>query len=446
MRWRKNVFAGVIFLSEWLALLVRESATEDQESQRLSLDLSAAVARALQENPDLTAKRQALGVAQGRVQQAELLFQDNPRLSVDADFRNRRFTQPAGRSGADVEVRLLQEIEIAGQRGYRREAAAKQLAQAEALVVDAERLLRLEVAQGFYDLLALQEKITMQRDVLATQEALLQAGLTRFDRGDISVLELDTLRLDRDQTRSELASREEEKVRKEQQFRLFVGVGEHSPLTLVGNMFTMASDLARSAPPLTPEILAVCAVEHRPDIQAARLVLEGREAELRLAQARRIPNISFGPLYKLDNEDQVIGGALSIPLPFFNRNQHEITAAMANLQVSRTELEARMLAIKHEVNAVSSRLQLVTRQLDSYGTAYLDGLTEGISFARRAYESGEITIFEFSVTLDRLVQARFRYLEAVLAYLQAWVELDAKTAFQCLDKNGSEVHRQENKE
>ena len=445
MRWRKTVFAGVIFLSVWLALLVRESATEDQESQRLSLDLSTAVARALQENPDLTAKRQALGVAQGRVQQAELLFQENPRLSVDTDFRNRRFTQPAGRSGADVEVRLLQEIEIAGQRGYRREAAAKQLAQAKWLITDAERLLRLEVTQGFYELLALQEKLTVQQEMLATQEALLQAGLTRFDRGDISVLELDTLRLDRDQTRSELTSREEEKVRKEHQFRLLLGFGDQPALQLVGSFSAMSSPV-RSVQPPSRESIEVCAMEHRPDIQAARLVLEGREAELRLAQARRIPNISFGPLYKLDNEDQVIGGALSIPLPFFNRNQHEITAAMANLQVSRTELEARILAVKHEGNAVSSRLQLATRQLDSYGTAYLDGLTEGISFARKAYESGEITIFEFSVTLDRLVQARFRYLEAVLAYLQAWVELDAKTAFQCLDKNGSEVHRQENKE
>jgi cobalt-zinc-cadmium efflux system outer membrane protein len=151
-----------------------------------------------------------------------------------------------------------------------------------------------------------------------------------------------------------------------------------------------------------------------------------------LAQARRIPNISLGPLYKLDNEDQVIGGALSIPLPFFHRNQHEITAAMANLQVSRTELEARTLAVTHEVAAALARLQLATRQLDSYGKAYPDRLTAGISFARRAYESGEITIFEFSVAQNRSVQVRFRYIDAVTVYLQATAELEAHSTTACL--------------
>jgi cobalt-zinc-cadmium efflux system outer membrane protein len=430
MKGRSTVCFGAIYVCVWLAPW-SQSATADEEARSLSLDLPTAIARGLQENPDLQAKRQALGVAQGGVQQAELLFQENPRLSVDADFRNRRFTQPAGRSGVDIEMRLLQEIEIAGQRGYRREAATKHLAQAELSVADVERLLRLEVTRGFYDLLALQEKITVQREVLATQEALLQAGLTRFDRGDISVLELDTLRLDRDRTRSDLVSQEEERVRKEQQFRLALGEGEQLPLTLIGNILTMAPDLARSASPLTRETLEICALEHRPDVKATRLAIEGREAELRLAQARRIPNISLGPLYKLDNEDQVIGGALSIPLPFLNRNQHEITAAMANLQVSRTELAARTLAVKHEVAAALARLQLISPQLASYGTTYLSNLTESMTYARRAYEAGEMSIFEFSVTLDRLVQTRFRYLDTVLTYLQAKAELDAQ-APSCL--------------
>lgn len=61
-----------------------------------------------------------------------------------------------------------------------------------------------------------------------------------------------------------------------------------------------------ASPPLALEIM-----------KAACLAVAGREAELRLAQARRIPNISLGPLYKLDNEDQIVGGAFSIPLPFF---------------------------------------------------------------------------------------------------------------------------------
>ena len=225
MKWQNAVVWWGICVFMWLAP-VSQSATAEGEGQSLSLDLPTALARALQENPELKAKREGLGVAHGRVQQADLLFQENPRLSIDTDFRSRRYTQPAGRSGADVEVRLLQEIEIAGQRGYRREAASAHFAQAASSIADAERGVRREVVRGFYDLLALQEIITVRQDVLTTQESLLQAGQTRFDRGDMSIMERDTLRVDRDRTRSDLVSQEDEHVRKEHQFRLLLGMGE----------------------------------------------------------------------------------------------------------------------------------------------------------------------------------------------------------------------------
>lgn len=429
----KSIATGVLICAcAWRAPL-SYSAAADGEGSSLSLDLPAAIARALQENPDLQAKRQALGVAQGRVQQAELLFQDNPRLSVDTDVRSRRYTQPAGRTGADVEVRLLQEIEIGGQRDYRREAAAAHLAQAEALVAEAERGVRRGVARGFYELLALQEAIAVRQDVLTTQESLLQAGRTRFDREDLSILELDTLRLDRDRTRGDLVRQEEERVGKEHRLRLFLGANEHAPLRLTGSLETLIPDSARLTPSFTQETLITCATDHRPDVKAARLAVATRDAELRLARARRIPNIAVGPLYKLDNEDQVVGGTLSIPLPFFNRNQHEITAAVANLQVDQTALDARILTVKHEVASALARLQLTASQLTAYGTTYLGELTESTAYARKAYETGELSVFEFSVTMDRFTQTRLRYLDAALGYLQAKAELDAQSAFQCVD-------------
>jgi cobalt-zinc-cadmium efflux system outer membrane protein len=428
MRLQRRVFFLVAYSFFWL-LPMSQGVGADGGAPALSLDLTRALERALEDNPALQAKRQALGVARGRMQQAELLFQDNPRLSVDADYRHRRFALPTGKSGADTEVRLLQEIEIAGQRGHRREAAAKNLAQAEWSVADAERLLRWEVTQVFYDLLAAQEKVVAQQQVVTTQETLLQAGLRRFDRGDISALELDTLRLDRDRARNDLVQRENEKVLAEQQLRSFLGLGGETSLVVVGNLLDLSPEQARRSRLPSLEELEACALETRPDLKAAHFNLEVREAELRLAQARRIPNISLGPLYKLDNEDQVIGGTIAIPLPLFNRNQQEITTALANLEVARTELEARRLAARQEVASAYTRVRLAEERLAPYGKTYLDNLTQSAAFTRRAYEAGEITIFEFSVALDRLVQTRFRYLDAILVSLQATAELGARAAF-----------------
>jgi outer membrane protein TolC len=167
-------------------------------------------------------------------------------------------------------------------------------------------------------------------------------------------------------------------------------------------------------------------------------VLESREAELRLAQARRIPNIFVGPLYRLDNEDQVIGGSINIPLPPFNRNPEEIATAAANRDVAHTELQARRLATAQEVASAYARVTVAVAQLASYEPAYVDELARSRAFARKAYETGELNIFEFSATQDRVAQAHLLYLEAILAYVHARAELDARLAFGCSEPAESE--------
>lgn len=89
-----------------------------------------------------------------------------------------------------------------------------------------------------------------------------------------------------------------------------------------------------------------------------------------------------------------------------------------------------------------SRVRLAEERLAPYGKTYLDNLTQSAAFTRRAYEVGDIGIFEFSVAQDRLTQARFQYLDTVLAFRQATVALDAQTAFQCMSEVGCEVQKQ----
>lgn len=429
----------VWFPTVWLFLLVGQigQARAKDANSALHLDLPTAVTRALQKNPEVQATRHALGLAQGRVQQAELLFQTNPLISVEANYRNRRFRESTGRSTADATVQLLQEVEIAGQRGHRRQAAAKHLEYAERVITNAERLLQREVMRAFYELLAAQERIQAQQHTLQTRETLLFAGRERYAAEDISVLEFDTLQLDTDQARARLLNRKQEHVLAEKQLRLLLGPGVGKPLVAVGDLFSIPAQHSVREPLPSREELMACALEHRPDYQAARLKVTTREAELDLARANRVPNISLGPLYKFDDEDQVVGGALTIPLPLFNRNAHAITAALANVENARQQLQARTLAVQHNVVAASERLQLALQQRAVYGKTYRDKLGQSENFTQQAYEAGEVSIFEFSVTLERLTQARSRGLDAALSALQASAELAAQLAFRCLDT----VHR-----
>jgi outer membrane protein, heavy metal efflux system len=388
-----------------------------------SIDLPTALERALRDNAELKAKRYSLGIAQGRAQQAGLLFQSNPRFSIETEY------QTSGGSGTSVELNLLQELEIAGQRGYRSEAAAKNLAQARLSIEDAERLVRMEVARAFYNLLAVQQSIRDLNDVLATQDNLLQAGEKRFAREDITVLELNTLRLDREQVRNELANKLLERVTMENDLRRLVGLQEEGSLVAAGDLLEILGRKRNAVP--ERQNLQACSLANRADLKAAKLAVEVREAELRLAQARRIPNISLGPRYKRDINQNVVGGEIAIPLPFFNRNQEEITTALANQNISKAELEGRTLSVRQQLDSTYTKLTLAKERIEAYGNDYQGDLKKMLALTRKAYESGEMTIFEFSVTRDRFTKARARSLEAALAYVQAIAELDAQ-APSCL--------------
>jgi cobalt-zinc-cadmium efflux system outer membrane protein len=384
----------------------------------LSVDLPTLLQQALRENPELKAKRHSLGIAQGRAQQAGLLFQNNPRFSVEVE------SPTSGRSGTGIELNLLQEFEIAGQRGYRYEAAAKNLAQAQLSVEDAERVLRLEVMQTFYNLLAVQQAITDLTDVLNGQENLLEAGQKRFEREDISILELNTLRLDRDQVQNELANKLRERVSMEKQLRLLAGFQDERSLLAAGDLLDLLTKTRGAIP--EKQTLHACVLANRPDLKAAKLLVEVREAELHLAQARRIPNVGLGPRYKRDNNENLFGGEIAIPLPFFNRNQEELATALANQNVSKAELEGRMRAARQEVDSTYTKIALAKERLDTYGKPYLGDVEKMLALTRKAYESGEMTIFEFSITRDRFTQARSRSFDAALAYLEAMAELEAQ--------------------
>jgi cobalt-zinc-cadmium efflux system outer membrane protein len=408
---RHKLFGLVLFLLLVLSPL-------DTNAAELSLDLPAALQYALRENPELKAKRHTLGVARARAQQAGLLLQHNPRFSVEME------TPASGKASTSVELNLLQEFEIAGQRGYRHEAAAKNLAQAQLAVADAERLLGLEVTQAYYQLLAVQQLIRDLKEVLTVQENLLDSGQKRFAREDISVLELNTLRLDRDHVRSELANKMHVRVLIEKQLRQLIGFQENGSLTVSGDLLDLLTKTSRTLP--DRQTIIACVVASRPDVKAAKLAVEVREAELRLAQARRIPNISIGPRYKRDSNENLFGGEIAIPLPLFDRNQEEVATALANQNVSRAELEGRLLTAKQDIDAPYSKLAVAQETVDSYGKTYSEEIEKMVALTRKAYESGEMTIFEFSVTRDRFTQARARSLDAALAFIQAVAELEAQ--------------------
>ena len=89
-------------------------------------------------------------------------------------------------------------------------------------------------------------------------------------------------------------------------------------------------------------------------------------------------------------------------------------------------MDGRILTVKQEVDSAYKEIDVTKERLSGYQTDYLGDIGRTLALTRKDYESGEMTIFEFSVTRDRLAQTRLRYLDAALGHLQAVAELEAQ--------------------
>ncbi len=424
---KSHILFGIFTLVLYTAVVATQNPALSATPLRHELHLKEAIKTALKQNPDLKSEIGKLQIEENQLKQAKRFFRQNPELSIEADYRKRKLPSPSGDSGTDFEVRLFQEIELSGQRSHRMGAAEKYLNAARWRISETERQLRLKVSRLFYELQTLQEKTKIQSRRLMLHESLFKAGQKRFQQEDISVLEIDTLRFDRDQAQHDLSKLLEEKLNLEKSLRALLGMGEEAELVATGTLLPEGNSKKGLSLPL--QELKTCAFEHRPDLKALQAALQGDDASLQLETSKKIPNLAFGPLFKSDNEDTVIGASLMIPLPFFNRNLEAVTKARVQFDLKKMALDEKKREIQREVATAYRVLQLAKNQFERYNEGYLEHLKKRTTFPQKAYRAGEISSFEFSVAQGRLTEAQIRYLDVLLALLKARAELEAQTGY-----------------
>jgi cobalt-zinc-cadmium efflux system outer membrane protein len=148
------------------------------------LTLERAWQLAEQANPALRAAQANLAAAEGQLDDARALLWNNPQLA--AERARRRVPQPGLGDDTQREWRaeLSQALEIAGQRGHRREAAEQDLAALKELIEETRRQVRAEVEQKFVRVLGLQQRAAMEAELVALIRDNTGIARKRFEAGE----------------------------------------------------------------------------------------------------------------------------------------------------------------------------------------------------------------------------------------------------------------------
>lgn len=168
------------------------------------------------------------------------------------------------------------------------------------------------------------------------------------------------------------------------------------------------------------------------------------EAEARSSFAGRsvFPRPTVGVAFRMDRQevgrDSLLGApggllgfrdtgehleiTLSVPLPFFDRNQAERARALADASTAREKADITVQSLKSDMMRSKAAVDASFASLARF-QAVEPKLAKAQELLERGFTAGQIGLFDTLAGAERIARARVRAIEARAAYLKARAEL-----------------------
>lgn len=376
---------------------VKPGASAAVAPQSVALTLESAVQTALQQNPQLRAATAELEASDGAVRQAGLI--PNPVLGVDQED-----TRSATRT---TTVQLSQTLELGGKRAARVELAqrGKDIAALDLLTRRGD--IRAMAVQAFFDALTAQERVKVAEESLRIAGSGADAAARRVTAGKVSPTEETRARVAQATARIDLRQAEAERSAALRALAAVMGAPEGSIQRLDGNVDVL---------PAVPSAADIAArLSDAPSVRRAQLQVQQADAGYSLAKTRAVPDVTVGVGAKraqeLGRTQAVI--SVSVPLPFFDRNQGAQLEALRKRDAAQANAQAEELRLRSEVLQMADLLQARKEEVETLRREVLPGAQSAYEAARTGFELGKFSFLDALDAQRTWLQVRSQYFAAV---------------------------------
>jgi cobalt-zinc-cadmium efflux system outer membrane protein len=390
-------------------LIASASIAHAQTAPSSDLTVEQAVAMFRERSPRVAAANAAVGVAAADIIQAGLY--PNPEVGISSALRAHGDTAgPDQQYQLDVSIPIL----IGNQRHHRRVAAEAHVAQAHAEVTVALAEDELEIRDRFADLLGAQEQVVVLQAALADARTLrdIVAGRTNAGAGSPYAVERIDLAIASLESRVDASTAD-------------VAATAGALAVAIGVPDLQPHAVGALAP--APSAAATIDADH-PALAVERVANAAARADEAQAKADAVPTPSLGlqAAQTLTPGGIAVGLGVSMPLPFFDRNQGAVARARAEAHRAEAELAAKQNQLSAEL-ARAERVLAARRDTQArFQTAALQRLPKVREMAEASYRAGQGSIVELLDALSAITEARMRDIELRLAIAEA--ELDVRRA------------------
>lgn len=378
----------------------------------ITLSLSEVAPRVRSHHPILKAARIAVEEARGRQLGAGRLA--NPTFGYD--FQNQSNVSP--QTGV---FSLDQSFPITRRLSLEKKLTSQLVSAAELEVRDAERKLIAEAQEQVVRLLTLTKQKTLRLQQTELAKKLAEFAEGRAKAGEVSPLDAKQVRLDSQRLQVESRLLEAQSVSLLGQLKPMLGLRSEDALTISGDLPPMA------LPGSSSWML-------RPDYQLAQTKIAAADTDKDLAKAKRMPDVTAGFFASREMQDVTptnrertgfVGFRISIPLPFWNRNQGEIAEKAASAERARLESEALAVRINGEAGTARKEMETNASIVRETRDSLLPLAVEQMNAQQKAYESGQADLLSVLRARDQRIQLEASTLDALRDFHLARIRYEA---------------------
>jgi outer membrane protein, heavy metal efflux system len=383
-----------------------------------SITVEECLARAVSQRPELKAAPIKTEAARYRAKQAGRYV--NPKFQAEVeDFAGEK--DQRGFEGAQTTLSLVQELEL-GQKRKHRVASAE----AETAASKAEESLQsieiiFETRQAACAVLVAQEKVRLAEELLTITREIEATIVSKEQAGKVTALE--TERAHTETVRAALELQERQAEQREAVHELALGWGETEPTfdLVAGSLDIPAQEL-----PALDGLLSK-AVNH-PALQVANAELQILEAQVKVENAARIPNleVTAGVRRFEDSDGYAAVAGIGIELPLFNSNRDAVKAAQSDAEVARLKTLAARIKNEGVIRRLYARLKTLVEKDAALRTAVLPSASRALALIREAHEQGKANYLDVLEARREVAAARLGLIETATAYQSCRLALEER--------------------
>jgi len=435
---------GPNFLSGLILIAVTVSGIQAQEKPALSLDQSKVATRLqaqpqtqaptskrsitlpeaveifLRQNLQLVAARYDIETAEAEKLTARL--RPNPQLTAGLS------DLPVNLSGPLIKEQtysygISRPIELGGKRSKRIDFANANYDLARGQFQMAVWQLTSDLKRKFYTVVLNQSLLNLARENEVTFAEIVKHTTELVNAGEISGLDLERVEVEKLKFDTDLANSERDYEVALRDLRFVLG-GDYRVMDIEAAGTIDYEPYQFSYADLRDKALA-----ERPDLKAAQLGERAADANIRLQNAQRIPDLTVG-----GGVEQVPAGTSSftfgvgIELPISNRNQGERAKALIAKKQAQTQTQLVTNQVLSDVDKALVAFEMQTRRVNLYRTGVLTKVNNIQDKTQIALNAGESSTLELLDAIRTRRDTLAGFYQTLFDYQMSLLDLELATA------------------